>query len=216
MSFTLPPLPYAKNALEPVISARTMDFHYDKHHRGYVDKLNKLTANTPMATMPLEAVIARAWGNPGATKIFDNAAQIWNHTFFWHSMSPQGGEKKIGTTLTKRIETAFGDYDKFEQAFVQAAVDQFGSGYAWLVVETDELRVITTEDAVPPMVLGFRPLIACDVWEHAYYLDYQNEREKFVRSFLQRLANWEFAEEQLKSPPPKSATSPEAGAWRHH
>lgn len=216
MSFTLPPLPYAKNALEPVISERTMSFHYDKHHKGYVDKLNKLTANTPWANMQLPAVISKAWGNPSATKIFNNAAQIWNHDFFWHSMSPNGGESKIGSTLQKRIESAFETYDKFESEFVQAAVDHFGSGYAWLVVETDELRIITTEDAVPPTVLGFRPLLACDVWEHAYYLDYQNEREKFVRSFLQKLAHWEFAEEQLKSPPPKSATSPEAGAWRHH
>jgi Fe-Mn family superoxide dismutase len=197
MPFVLPPLPYAKNALEPVISERTMSFHYDKHHRGYVDKLNKLTANTPFAQAELEDVIVRTWSKPEYTKIFDNAAQVWNHDFFWHSMTPGGGETTLGGTLQKRIETDFGSYENFEESFTQGAVDHFGSGYAWLIEEAGRFSIVTTQDAIPPIVLGLRPLLACDLWEHAYYLDHQNQREKFVRGFLEKLVNWDHAEQQL-------------------
>jgi len=197
MPFVLQPLPYAKNALEPVISARTMEFHYEKHHRGYVDKLNKLTAKTPFAQAALEDVIVRTWGKPEHTKMFNNAAQVWNHDFFWHSMMPGGGEGTLGKTLQKRIQTDFGAYDTFEDNFTEAAVAHFGSGYAWLIEESGRLSILTTQDAVPPIVLGARPLLACDLWEHAYYLDHQNEREKFVRGYLEKLVNWDFAEEQL-------------------
>lgn len=209
MPFTLKPLPYEKNALEPVISARTMEFHYSKHHKGYVDKLNKLTADTPLVSAGLEDVIVRTWGKPEQTKIFDNAAQVWNHDFFWQSMMPAGGESGLGGSFARRIDADFGAYEKFEETFVSAAVDHFGSGYAWLIEEAGRLSVITTQDAVPPIVLGLRPLLACDLWEHAYYLDYQNAREKFVRSFLEKLVNWDFAEDQLTVTHAKPAQRPE-------
>ncbi len=196
MPFMLPPLPYAKDALAPAISALTMETHYEKHHRGYVDKLNKLTADTPMSKRSLEDVITKTWGDPDATAIFDNAAQVWNHNFFWRSMSPTGGKRALGR-LGSRIEVGFGSYEKFENEFIKKAVAQFGSGWAWLVTDADQLKVVTTSDAVTPLVLGFRPLLTCDVWEHAYYLDYRNDREEFVRSFLAQLANWAFVEDQL-------------------
>jgi Fe-Mn family superoxide dismutase len=211
MPFTLKPLPYDQAALEPVISARTMEFHYGKHHKGYVDKLNKLTATAPLTNAQLEDVIVRTWGKPEQTKIFDNAAQVWNHDFFWQSMMPSGGESTLGGSLTRRIDADFGAYDKFEETFVGSAVDHFGSGYAWLVEEAGRLSVITTQDAVPPIVLGLRPLLTCDLWEHAYYLDHQNQREKFVRGFLEKLANWDFAEAQLTATHAKPpAQRPEA------
>lgn len=199
MPFVLTPLPYAKNALEPVISERTMSFHYDKHHRGYVDKLNKLTAKTPFALAALEDVIVRTWSKPDHTKIFNNAAQVWNHDFFWRSMTPGGGHAALGGTLQKRIETDFGSYESFEESFIAGAVDHFGSGYTWLVEEAGRLSIVATQDAIPPIVLGLRPLLACDLWEHAYYLDHQNDREKFVRGFLDKLANWSYAQEQLSA-----------------
>lgn len=211
MPFSLLPLPYAKSALEPTMSARTLEFHYEKHHRGYVDKLNKLTADTPFARMPLEDVIMNAWGHPDHTTIFNNAAQVWNHAFFWRSMMPKGGEKTLAR-LRKSIESDFGSYDKFEKSFVEEAVDQFGTGYVWLVTETDRLKVVTTQDAVPPTVLGLHPLLCCDLWEHAYYLDYQNDREKFVRGFLAHLVNWDFAQAQLGVSHPRPAMSATATA----
>jgi superoxide dismutase, Fe-Mn family len=196
MPFMLPPLPYAKDALAPAISALTIGLHYEKHHRGYVDRLNKITAGTPMSRMPLEDVIAKSWGKPDARSTFDNAAQVWNHNFFWRSMSPTGGKRALGR-LGGRIEADFSSYEKFEHDFVEKAVAQFGSGWAWLVLDAGRLKVVTTDDAVTPLVLGLRPLLACDVWEHAYYLDYRNDREAFVRGFLDQLANWAFVEEQL-------------------
>lgn len=201
MTFVLQPLPYDKTALSPTISPTTMELHYEKHHRGYVEKLNKLTAGTPMSRLPLEGVIAKAWGDPDAKSLFNNAAQVWNHDFFWQSMSPAGGVRAIGG-LGKGIESAFGSYEKFEHKFVERAVTQFGSGWAWLVVDAGRLEVMTTDDAITPTVLGFRPLLTCDLWEHAYYLDYQNDRESFVRAFLSRLANWDFAAEQLSNSEP--------------
>lgn len=209
MAFELPPLPYAKSALEPIISARTMEFHYEKHHRGYVAKLNALTANTPFARASLEDVIMRTWSKPEHTKIFNNAAQVWNHTFFWQSMTANGGEQVLAP-LRSQIEDDFESYAKFEQKFVQEAMDQFGTGYVWLVSESDQLKVIATEDAVPPTVLGLKPLLGCDLWEHAYYLDYQNDREAFVRGFLKHLANWNFAQQQTKVSHPKPASANEA------
>ncbi|NOT39977.1 MAG: superoxide dismutase [Alphaproteobacteria bacterium] len=196
MTFVLKPLPYDKSALSPTISPTTMELHYEKHHRGYVEKLNKLTADTAMSRMPLERIVETAWGDPNATSIFDNAAQIWNHDFFWQSMSPTGGIRSIGP-LSSRIDAAFGSYEAFERKFVENAGAQFGSGWIWLVVEAGRLKIMTTGDALTPTVLGLRPLLTCDLWEHAYYLDYQNDREKFVRAFLARLVNWGFAAEQL-------------------
>lgn len=204
MTFVLKPLPYDKTALSPTISPTTMELHYEKHHRGYVEKLNKLTAGTAMSLLPLERVVETASGNPNLTGIFDNAAQVWNHDFFWQSMSPAGGFRAIGR-LGGRIDTVFGSYEKFEDAFVEQAVAQFGSGWAWLVVDAGEMKIITTGNAVTPHVLGVRPLLTCDLWEHAYYLDYQNDREKFVRAFLARLANWEFAAKQLELGAPRES-----------
>ncbi len=199
MTFVLQPLPYDKTALSPTISPTTMELHYEKHHRGYVDKLNKLTAGTPMSGQSIENVIAKAWGDPKLATVFNNAAQVWNHDFFWQSMSPAGGTRALAEKMGLSIEASFDSYEKFEQKFVESALAQFGSGWAWLVVDGGRLKVMTTDDAVTPMVLGVRPLLTCDLWEHAYYLDYQNDREKFVRAFLARLANWDFAAEQLAS-----------------
>lgn len=197
MPFVLKPLPYDKGALAPTISATTMELHYEKHHRGYVDKLNKLTAETPLSGLPLDTVITKAWGDPKMATIFNNAAQVWNHDFFWNSMSPTGGTRALADKLGLVIEASFDSYDKFEQKFVESALAQFGSGWAWLTVDAGRLKIVTTHDAITPLVLGVHPLLTCDLWEHAYYLDYQNDREKFVRGFLARLANWNFAAEQL-------------------
>lgn len=194
----LPPLPYAENALEPAISARTMGFHYGKHHKGFVEVLNKLIAVSELESLPLEEIIkvtAKAKDKDGVA-IFNASAQVWNHTFFWSSMKPQGGGKPSGVMLAK-IEKSFGSYEAFRQAFLDAAVGQFGSGWVWLVAEPDGLKVVKTSNADTPVAHGQKPLITCDVWEHAYYLDYQNRRKDFVAAFLDSLVNWEFAAAQL-------------------
>lgn len=191
----LPPLPYAENALEPVISARTLGFHHGKHHKGYVDNLNKLIASSELAAVPLEEIIkvtTFSKDKEGAA-IFNNAAQVWNHTFFWNSMKAGGGGKPAGKLLSA-IESAFGSYEKFRQAFVEAGTAQFGSGWVWLVAGTDGLKIIKTSNADTPVARGQKALLTCDVWEHAYYLDYQNRRKDFVEAFLDRLVNWGFAE----------------------
>jgi Fe-Mn family superoxide dismutase len=194
----LPPLPYAENALEPVISAKTMGFHYGKHHKTYVDNLNKLIAVSELESLPLEEIMnvtAKARDKDGLA-IFNNAAQTWNHTFFWASMKPKGGGKPEGALLEK-INQSFGSYDQFRQAFLDAAVGQFGSGWVWLVVDAGGLKVVKTANADSPVAHGQKALITCDVWEHAYYLDYQNRRKDFVTAFLDSLVNWEFAAAQL-------------------
>ena len=195
--FQLPPLPYKQEALEPYISARTMSFHYGKHHQTYVDNLNKLTAGTPLAGQPLEKVIRETAGVADKAALFNNAAQVWNHTFFWHSMKPGGGDKPTGP-LMKLIEKSFGSFDEFQKSFVDTAVAQFGSGWAWLVQEGDLLKIVKTSNADTPVAHGQTALLTCDVWEHAYYLDYQNRRKDFVQAFLDHLANWEFAASRLK------------------
>ncbi len=197
-AFQLPALPYAENALEPVISARTMGFHYGKHHKGYVDNLNKLIAVSELESMPLEEIIrvtSKAKDKDGMA-IFNNAAQVWNHTFFWSSMKPNGGGKPGGALLEK-IEKSFGSYDAFRQAFLDAAMGQFGSGWVWLVADKDVLKVVKTSNADTPVAHDQKALITCDVWEHAYYLDYQNRRKDFVTAFLDSMVNWEFASAQL-------------------
>jgi superoxide dismutase, Fe-Mn family len=196
MPFLLTPLPYAKSALAPAISERTMEVHYEKHHRGYVEKLNALARGTPFDKLTLEETIAKAYRMPNGAALFNNAAQTWNHDFFWRSMKPQGGGRPL-TVLAAQIDHDFGSYDDFEAAFVKKALDHFGSGYVWLVARGDELKITTTENAVNPMVLGAHALIACDLWEHAYYLDYQNGREAFVKAYLKSLANWQFAYERF-------------------
>lgn len=194
--FTLPPLPYPENALSPAISANTVGFHYGKHHQGYVNNLNQLVAGTPLADQPLEAVIKTTTGQPDQVAIFNNAAQVWNHTFYWNSMKPNGGGKPSGA-LAALIEKSFGDYDKFKAEFTKTATSQFGSGWAWLVKDGDKLIITKTGNADTPIAHGQQPLLTVDVWEHAYYLDYQNRRADYVAAVLDKLTNWEFAEKNL-------------------
>lgn len=194
---TLPALPYAQDALEPYISAKTMSFHYGKHHQGYVNNLNKLVANTPMESLSLEKIIKQSTGVAAQAAVFNNAAQVWNHSFFWQSMKPGGGGQPAGK-LMERIKASFGSYEAFKTAFVAAAGGQFGSGWAWLIQEGDGLKIVTTANADTPLAHGQTALLTCDVWEHAYYLDYQNRRTDFVAIFLDHLANWDFAASLLK------------------
>ena len=196
MPFTLPELPYATNALEPHISANTFSYHYSKHHQAYVTNLNKLLEGSPLATATLEDVIKASAKDSAMAGIFNNAAQVWNHTFYWHSMKPNGGGKPTGD-LAKRIDKDFGSYDKFVEAFKQAGATQFGSGWAWLVLEGDTLKVTKTANADLPMVHGQKALLTMDVWEHAYYLDFQNRRPDYISTFLDKLVNWDFAAANL-------------------
>jgi len=188
----LPPLPYAENALEPVISAKTMSFHYGKHHKAYVDNLNKLIAGTEYADLSLEKIIASTAGRPERVAIFNNAAQTWNHTFYWNSMTPKGGGEPP-SALKKRIEASFGSVDACKKELASAAVSQFGSGWTWLVLDSGILKVVKTANADVPLTTGIKPLLTIDVWEHAYYLDYQNRRADYVNTMLDKLINWEFA-----------------------
>ena len=188
----LPPLPYADNALAPVISTNTMGFHYGKHHKGYVDNLNKLVPGTEFATLTLEQIIAKAAGKADKTAIFNNAAQTWNHTFYWHSLKPKGGGEPPAV-LKKKIENSFGTLDVCKKELVTAAMAQFGSGWVWLVLDGGTLKVVKTANAETPMTAGLKPLLTIDVWEHAYYLDYQNRRADYVSAILDKLINWEFA-----------------------
>ena len=196
MAFELPPLPYAKNALEPHMSEKTFEFHYGKHHQAYVTNLNNLVKDTPMASQSLEEIIKATAKDESKAGIFNNAAQVWNHTFFWNGMKPNGGGAPSGA-LAQKIDAAFGSLDKFKEAFKAAAVGQFGSGWAWLVVDGGQLKITKTPNAVNPMAQGQTALLTCDVWEHAYYLDYQNRRPDFVQTFLDKLVNWEFVASNL-------------------
>ena len=191
-----PELPYPEKALEPYISARTLSFHHGRHHRAYVDACNRLIAGTDLADATLETIIRRTAGVADRVAIFNNAAQAWNHAFFWKSMRPKGGGKPRGRLLDL-IEKSFGSFEAFREAFLDTATSQFGSGWAWLVLDGDRLRVVKTSNADTPIIRGQTPLLVCDVWEHAYYLDYQNRRRDFVEVFLDHLANWEFAAAQL-------------------
>lgn len=196
MVFELPHLPYADTALEPYYSAQTIGFHYGKHHKAYVDNLNKLISGTDLETKTLEEILSASVDDPGKMGIFNNAAQVWNHTFFWKSMKPGGGGKP-GGKLAGMLDTAFGGYDKFAEQFKAAAVGRFGSGWAWLIIDNGVLKVVNSINAENPMTKGLKPLMTLDVWEHAYYLDYQNRRPDFVQTFIDKLINWEFAEENL-------------------
>jgi len=194
--FQLPALPWQENALEPVISARTIGLHYGKHHATYVKKLNELVAGTRYAELPLEQVITATAGGAENAKIFNNAAQTWNHTFFWDCLRPGGGGEPP-SEMARKLEQSFGDFPRFKEAFSKAAVEQFGSGWAWLVAKGDKLEVISTSNAQTPIAMGATPLLTIDVWEHAYYLDYENRRPEFVNAVIDRLLNWDFALEQL-------------------
>ena len=189
MAFELPALPYAMNALEPYISERTMEFHYGKHHKAYVDNLNKLIAGTHFEQMSLEEIIRKTAGKTEYAGIFNNAAQAWNHAFFWTCMQPGGGGEPTGE-MKKKIERSFGGYDKFREEFAAAATTQFGSGWAWVVNDNGIIKIIKTANADTPVAQGLKPLITIDVWEHAYYLDFQNRRADFVEGFLDNLVNW--------------------------
>ena len=188
----LAPLPYAENALEPIITAKTLGFHYGKHHKGYVDNLNKLIAGTEYADLSLEKIITSTAGKPEKTAIFNNAAQAWNHTFYWNSMKPNGGGEPPAA-LKQKIEASFGSIDACKKELASAAVSQFGSGWVWLVLESGVLKVVKTTNADIPMTMGFTPILTIDVWEHAYYLDYQNRRPDYVNVVIDKLVNWEFA-----------------------
>lgn len=196
MPFELPPLPYAMNALEPHISQKTLEFHYGKHHQTYVTNLNNLIKDSPLAQKKLEEIILESVKDPAKAGLFNNAAQVWNHTFFWHCMKPQGGGLPTGE-LAEKINQAFGSVDEFKKKFKEAALAQFGSGWAWLVQENGELKITKTANADLPMAHGQKAILTCDVWEHAYYLDYQNRRADFVQVFLDHLVNWEFAASNL-------------------
>ena len=192
MAFTLPPLPYDKNALAPHMSAETFDYHHGKHHKAYVDNLNKMVEGKPEEKKSLEEIIKSSEG-----PMFNNSAQIWNHTFFWSCMKPGGGGLPTGD-LAQAINRDFGSYEKFAEAFTTAATTQFGSGWAWLVQEGGKLSVTKTANADLPMKHGQKALLTLDVWEHAYYIDHRNARPKFIETFLKSLANWDFALENLK------------------
>ena len=196
MAFELPPLPYDKSALEPHMSAKTLEFHHGKHHQAYVTNLNNLVKDTPMANQSLEEIIRATAKDESKAGIFNNAAQVWNHTFFWNCMKPNGGGQPSGQ-VAEKINQAFGGFDKFKEQFKQAAVTQFGSGWAWLVADGGQLKVTKTPNAVNPMAQGQTALLTCDVWEHAYYLDYQNRRPDFVDTFLNNLVNWDFVAQNL-------------------
>ena len=189
LKFGLPPLPYAEDALAPVISAETLKLHHGKHHKKYLDTMNQLLEKQPLRAASLEEVVRQAKG-----KLFNNAAQAWNHEFYWHSLSPK--RRRPAGALLHRLEKDFGSYDQFADVFSKAAIGQFGSGWAWLVDKGGKLEVMATSNAETPMAQGTRCLLTVDVWEHAYYVDYRNERERYVSAILERL-NWEFAEKNL-------------------
>jgi len=193
MAFTLPDLPYAKDALAPHISEETLNFHYGKHHNAYVTNLNKLIEGTDLQGKSLEDIIMGTAGKADKAGIFNNAAQVWNHTFYWHSMTPNGGGAPTGA-LADKIKADFGSVEKFAEEFKNAGATQFGSGWAWLVVDkSGKLAVRKTLNAENPMTNGETPLLTMDVWEHAYYLDYQNKRPDYMETFVSKLLNWEFA-----------------------
>ncbi len=196
MAFELPPLPYAPDALAPHMSAQTLSFHHGKHHQTYVTNLNGLIKETPLAERALEDIVRATAGDNGKIGVFNNAAQVWNHTFFWHSMKPQGGGAPQGE-LAERIKTDFGSLDAFKEEFKKTALAQFGSGWTWLVLENGKLKVVKTANAATPLTENAKALLTCDVWEHAYYLDYQNRRGDMVGAFLDNLVNWDFAAKNL-------------------
>ncbi len=195
--FVLLELPYEQNALAPTISAETLSYHYNKHHRAYLDKLNELVSGTEYEELELEEVIVKTAGKADKAGIFNNAAQVWNHDFYWNSLSPKGGGEPTGE-LGRKIETSFGSCENFLKQFVEAGMTDFGSGWAWLVEDKDILKITKTSNAENPLSQGQgKALLALDVWEHAYYLDYQNRRNDYLKAVLDKLINWHFAEMNL-------------------
>lgn len=196
MAFELPKLPYGESDLNPVISAQTISFHYGKHHKAYVDNLNKLVEGTPMANQSLEEIIKSTAGQADKMGIFNNAAQIWNHTFYWNCLKPNGGGQPSSALLSK-IQSDFGDFENFKKEMVNAALTQFGSGWAWLVADAGKLKIVKTPNAEVPFTKGQKCLFTIDVWEHAYYLDYQNKRADYANALFDKLTNWAFIEKNL-------------------
>ena len=201
--FTLPKLPWDEGALDPAISARTIGLHHGKHHKAYVDKLNELVAGTPFADMPLEQVVRMTAGDKANQKIFNNAAQAWNHAFFWNCLTPKGG--KPSGALGKRLDADLGGLDAFAKAFEKTAVECFGSGWAWLVDRDGKLEIVATHNAGTPLTTGATPLLTLDVWEHAYYVDYENRRPEYAKAVIAKLLDWEFAAQQLEGTHRKAA-----------
>ena len=196
MAFTLPELPYPKDALAPTVSAETIDYHYGKHHQTYVNNLNNLVPNTKYASMPLEDIVKATQGQASEKPIFNNAAQVWNHTFYWHSLKPKGGGDPTGK-VGGAIEKSFGSFAEFKDKFSKAAAGQFGSGWAWLVQNADgSLAIEATPNADTPFALGRTCLLTIDVWEHAYYIDYRNARPKYIEEYW-KIVNWDFANKNL-------------------
>lgn len=196
MAITLPDLPFAKNALEPHISEQTLEFHYGKHHQAYVNNGNGLIAGTEFETMPLEDIIKKTASDKDKAGIFNNTAQVWNHSFYWQCMKINGGGKAVGE-MARMIDADFGSYEQFLDKFKKAGVTQFGSGWAWLVMDNDKLKIVKTANADTPITQNLKPLLVVDVWEHAYYLDYQNRRPDYLTTFMDKLVNWEFVNSQL-------------------
>lgn len=196
MAISLPELPFAKDALAPVISANTLDFHYGKHHKAYVDNLNKLIAGTDLEQKLLEDIIKIVAKDPAKAGIFNNAAQVWNHSFYWQCLKKAGGGAPTGKIAAK-INATWGNYDKFVEELKNAGATQFGSGWAWLVLDADQLKIIKTANADTPLAHGQKALLTIDVWEHAYYLDYQNRRPDYLAAVIQSLINWDFVNANL-------------------
>jgi superoxide dismutase, Fe-Mn family len=196
MAYELPPLPFGYSDLEPNISAKTFEFHHDKHHAAYVTNYNNLVKDTPMDSMSLEEVIKATAGDASKVGIFNNAAQAWNHTFYWNCMKPNGGGTPSGA-LADKITADFGGFDAFKEQFKQAGATQFGSGWAWLVLDNGTLKVTKTLNADNPLTQGQKPLLTMDVWEHAYYVDYQNRRPDYISTFVDKLINWDFVAQQF-------------------
>ena len=196
MTFELPSLPYASDALAPYMSSETLDFHHGKHHQTYVTNLNNLVKDSDMQDASLEDIVIKSSKDASMAGIFNNAGQHWNHILFWQCMKPNGGGA-MPSELENRISSDFGSVDQFKEAFVQAGTTQFGSGWAWLAIDNDKLVVTKSANASNPLVEGMKPILGCDVWEHSYYIDYRNKRPDYLKAFLDNMVNWEFVSSQL-------------------
>jgi Fe-Mn family superoxide dismutase len=198
MTFTLSPLPYALDALAPVMSAETLEYHHGKHHQAYVTNLNNLIKDTPLATASLEDIVRKTYGDDTKAGIFNNASQHWNHIQFWNWMTPKANGKLPGN-LEQKIIADFGSVDKFREDFTNAGLTQFGSGWCWLVLDNGKLKVTKTANGVNPLCFNQTALLGCDVWEHSYYIDYRNKRADYLKAFLEKLVNWEAVAASLES-----------------
>ncbi len=196
MAFELPKLNYSKSALAPHMSEETLDLHHGKHHQTYITNLNNLIQNSGLENNSLEEIVKKTFSEKSKAGIFNNAGQHWNHILFWNCMKPKGGGA-LPAKLEKRINSDFGSVDKFKEQFIQAGITQFGSGWAWLVIDNGKLAITKTANASNPLVSNMKPMLGCDVWEHSYYVDYRNRRPDYLKSFLENLVNWEFVESQL-------------------